>query len=243
MAKDMKKFPDKRTLKGLGSKEFSRKDLTNGFNENEDDKVSFSFRYFRQIANFGITGKNDVWMSGLLEQLHLLSEKNADELLLDKSTKTSLRMHPLSLETGKTALKKCDFDIIPEKYRPTAEDCPVMQFQISKANGRVIGFFNENHSVFYIVFLDPNHNAEFCRYNDYKLRKISPCESEIDNLMARIAKHASLNNVLMEEAEEFLLADDNAYFCLDKELVEPLFRMLEEGDFQSKLEEFLLSEI
>jgi len=47
----------------------------------------------------------------------------------------------------------------------------------------------------------------------------------------------------MEEAEEFLLADDNAYFCLDKELVEPLFRMLEEGDFQSKLEEFLLSEI
>lgn len=239
----MKQFPDKRKLKGLGSKEPSRKTLTNDLNRNEDDKVSFSFRYFRQIANFGITGKNDVWMSGLLEQLHLLSEKNADELLSDKNTKTVLRMHPLSLETGKTALKKSDFDSIPEKYRPTAEDCPVMQFQISKANGRVIGFFNENHSVFYIVFLDPNHNAEFCKYNDYKLRKISPCESEIDNLRARIAKHASLNNALMEEAEDFLLTDDYTYFCFDNELVEPLFKMLEGKKFQSKLEEFLLSEL
>lgn len=239
----MKQFPNKHALKKLSSKEPSRKALTNDLNGNEDDKVSFSFRYFRQIANFGITGKNDVWMSGLLEQLHLLSEKNADELLSDKNTKTVLRMHPLSLETGKTALKSCDFDHIPKKYRPTAEDCPVMQFQISKANGRVIGFFNENHSVFYIVFLDPNHNAEFCKYNDYKLRKISPCESEIDDLRARIAKHTSLNNALMEEAEEFLFTDGYVYFCIDKDLVEPLFRMLEGKNFQSKLGDFLLSEL
>ena len=209
----------------------------------EDTGISFSFRYFKQIDNFGITGKDDVWMSGLLDQLRLLSEKNADELLSDVTMKDYLRMHTLDLSEGKSALSLDDFASIPERYRPTAIDCPIMQFQISKANGRVIGFFNHNHSVFYIVFLDPQHNAQLSNYNGYKIREISPCMSEFDDLMAKISKFDKLEQITIQDVEEFLYTDESSYLCLDSDLLEPLYRLAEKGEFKSKLEDFLLTEL
>lgn len=237
----MKRFPDKNRQKELSTKSAFGKNLTN--TPVEESGVSFSFRFFKQTENFGISGKTDVWMSGLLEQLRLVSGKSADELVTDLNLKEGLRMHPLDLYSGKTALSEKDFDNIPKRFQPNAQDCPIMQFQISKANGRVIGFFNENHSVFYIVYLDPNHNAQLSKFSGYKIREIKPCLSEIDDLMAKIAKHACLETALAEDAAEFLYTNNKAYFCFDKELVEPLYEMLECKDFQSKLEEFLLSKL
>lgn len=242
MARNMKKFPNKNPQKALSPEKSLRKNLINGVKR--EDKVSFSFRFYKQIDNFGITGKKDVWMSGLLKQLSVLSNMNADELLGDKKLKGDLRMHGIIWEVGKTALKKSDFNDIPEEFHVDTEECPIMQFQISKATGRVIGFFNENHTVFYIVFLDPNHNAQLCKYNDYKLRKIDPCESEIDDLMARIAKHAGLQKTLMEDAEDFLYAGNDAYFCINNELFNVLIQLVEDKkELQFKLEEFLLNNL
>lgn len=237
----MKKFPKIDKQKSLTKGNVAVKNLASI--PIEDTGISFSFRYFKQIDNFGITGKDDVWMSGLLDQLRLLSEKNADELLSDVTMKDYLRMHTLDLSEGKSALSLDDFASIPERYRPTAIDCPIMQFQISKANGRVIGFFNHNHSVFYIVFLDPQHNAQLSNYNGYKIREISPCMSEFDDLKAMIAKYAGLNPILAQDAEEFLYTDNSSYLCLDSDLLEPLYRLVGKGEFKSKLEDFLLTEL
>lgn len=241
MGKNTKNFPRERQRKALTDTIPDRKKLVT--ESWEDEGTSFSFRFFRQIKNFGISGKNDVWMSGLLEQLCLMSSKNADELFADKNQKHALRMHPIDLYSGETALSEEDFKFIPVKFQPNPEDCPIMQFHISKANGRVIGFFNENHTVFYIVYLDPNHNAQFCAYSDYRVRKVEPCMSELDDLKIRLANHVRLQAALSEEAEEFLYSGDTATFCFDRELVDPLFRLLSDKTFTSKLEEFLLSEL
>ena len=67
-----------------GQKSLSNAKARKGLTIDQDIKeegVSFSFRYFKQIENFGISGKNSAWTTGLLEQLRVLSEKNADELL------------------------------------------------------------------------------------------------------------------------------------------------------------------
>lgn len=237
----MKKFLRTDNLKDLSKSKSELKTLAT--TPVEDTGISFSFRFFRQIKNFGITGKNDVWTSGLLDQLRLLSEKNADDILSDVKLKESLRMHPLDFSEGKSALSLDNFGFIPQRYRPSAIDCPIMQFQISKANGRVIGFFNHNHSLFYIVFLDPNHNAQLSKYNDYKVREIEPCLSEIDDLRVRIARHVELESKLANDADDFLYTDDLSYFCIDNDLIEPLHRLVEKGDFKSKLESFLLSEL
>lgn len=144
--------------------------------------------------------------------MRVLSEKSADGLLKDVQEKKALRIHELELEHGKSALTNNDFSHIPEKYRPdNNEDREILQFQISKANGRVIGFFGVDHAVFYIVFLDPNHNAQLSSYSDYKIREISPCVSEIDDLYAMIAKHTSLKRELENDSHEFLLDGDFHY--------------------------------
>lgn len=190
-----------------GQKSLSNAKARKGLTIDQDVKeegVSFSFRYFKQIENFGISEKNSVWTTGLLEQLRVFSEKNADELLKDVQEKRTLRIHKLELGPGKSALTNKDFSHIPEKYRPdNNEDREILQFQISRANGRVIGFFGADHTVFYIVFLDPNHNAQLPSYSDYKIREISPCESEIDDLYARITKHTLLKPELENDSHEF----------------------------------------
>lgn len=206
-------------------------------------RLSFSFRYFRQIENFGITGKDDVWMSGLLQQLALLSDKDPESLLSSYGDRKQLRLHTLDLSSGKSALSMADFSFIDKENMPDGNENPFWQIEISTANGRIIGFFSADHTVFYIVFLDPNHNAQLSNYSNYKVRRIEPCLSEIDDLMARIAKHVSLETALEQDAEDFLYGDDMSYFCMESDLIQPLREMLEEGSFVEKFQEFLLENL
>jgi len=205
----------------------------------EKRRLSFSFRFFRQIENFGIAGKGDVWMSGLLQQLALLSDKEAESLFSSYADKKQLRLHPLDLSSGKSALKLSDFSFIDRKELPDGEENLFWQIEISMANGRIIGFFSADHTIFHIVFLDPNHNAQLSNYSNYRIRRIEPCMSEIDDLMARLAKHANLCAALETEAKDFLYSGDMSYFCMDTELVQPLQKMLADGSFIEKFQEFL----
>lgn len=52
-----------------------------------------------------------------------------------------------------------------------------------------------------------------------------------------------MENALSKDAAEFLYTGDYAYFCFDRELIEPLDKMVEDGSFQQRLEEFLLDNI
>lgn len=207
----------------------------------EDSGISFSFRFFKQIDNFGVAGKDDIWFVGLLEQLKKLSEKTIDELLGDYTSRDAFRIHQLSFDSKKTALTKADFRHIPDKYKSESEDCGYYQFQISQANGRVVGFFNSNHKVFYIVFLDPNHNAQLSEYSNYKIREIKPCDSEIDDLYARISKHTTLKSELENESKEFLFeGDEYSYLCIEKDLLSPFVKAVTDCTFCEKFRTFLL---
>lgn len=238
MAKDIKHSKKPKLNVGIESGLFVK---LNG--KVEKKRLSFSFRYFRQIENFGISGKNDVWMSGLLQQLALLSDKDAESLLSSYAEKTQLRLHPLDLSIGKSALSLDDFSFIDKRELPDGEENKFWQIEISKANGRIIGFFSADHLVFFIVFLDPNHNAQLSNFSDYKIRKISPCMSELDDLKARIAKHVSLKTALEEDSEDFIFGEDKSYICLDSDLLKPIFDMVDDHTFIEKLEAFLFDNL
>lgn len=205
--------------------------------------ITFSFRFFRQIDNFGISGKNDIWMSGLLEQIKIISEKEFDDLVGNPAEKQFFRLHELEFGTRVSALTRDDFDFIPVEFRPKGDDCKYWQFQISKANGRVIGFFNEDHTIFYVVFLDPNHNAQLSNYSDYKVRPITPQVSEIDDLRALIAKNVELNVALEKSSAELLYMTDSVYMCIDSEMFSAFDKLMKDGNLQSKFQEFLLEQM
>lgn len=209
----------------------------------EKRKISFSFLFFKQIKNFGISGKADTWFSGLLEQLKVISGKEFDDLVGDPAIKKYFRLHPLEFGPGISALSKEDFAFIPNEYLPKGEDCEYWQFQISKANGRIVGFFNEDHSIFYLVFLDPNHNAQLSEYSDYKVRPIEPQISEIDDLYSRIAKLIDIDETLQQKGAEILYKGENIYMCIEKELFSEFDKLMNEGSLQTQFQEFLLERL
>jgi len=111
--------------------------------------ISFSFRYYQDDKDkFSIGGRDSRYLASLLRRLRDLSQLKAQEVINNQSK--SLRCHGIVwLDTTE-----------PNGFGIPNEDMLVnvpYQFQISANEyGRVHGFFSEN--VFYIVWLDPEHN-------------------------------------------------------------------------------------
>lgn len=111
--------------------------------------TSFSFRYYQNDRDkFSISKRDIGYFLALLERLRNLSRLTVKEII-NNQTK-SLRCHPIDWND---TTEPNGFGIPnEEKIVYTA-----YQFQISaNEHGRVHGFFRDN--VFYIVWLDPDHN-------------------------------------------------------------------------------------
>ena len=111
--------------------------------------ISFFFRYYQDNQNkFSIGGRDAKYIASLLKRLRNLSQLNAQEVINNQSK--SLRCHGI---VWQNTTEPNGFGIPNES---ALVNMPY-QFQISANEyGRVHGFFSEN--VFYIVWLDPDHN-------------------------------------------------------------------------------------
>jgi hypothetical protein len=111
--------------------------------------VSFSFRYYQDDKDkFSLGGRDVKYLASLLRRLRDLSQLNAQEIINNQSK--SLRCHGI---VWKNTSEPNGFGIPNEAMLVNVP----YQFQISANEyGRVHGFFSEN--VFYIVWLDPDHN-------------------------------------------------------------------------------------
>ena len=145
--------------------------------------ISISFRFFKQIDNFGLKDIQSTWFVGLFQRLRDICTNDID-LLFTTAKQTNLKIH--NVDWTKSALKKEDLIWIPKYLRDENCEIPIQQISISRANGRIIFFMLE--SVMYIILLDREHNMQLCKYTDYKVRRSFIEESEIDNLRSRISK-------------------------------------------------------
>ncbi|MBC6480664.1 MAG: hypothetical protein GDA56_25765 [Hormoscilla sp. GM7CHS1pb] len=115
----------------------------------EIPKVSFDFMYYQDDKeNFSIRGRDVRYLEVLLRRLRDLSKLTVQEIVNNRSK--SRRCHPIDWQDTTE----------PNGFGLPNEDKVVVtayQFQISaNEHGRVHGFFRDN--VFYIVWLDPDHN-------------------------------------------------------------------------------------
>ena len=113
--------------------------------------ISFSFRYYQDDRDqFSIGGRDAKYLASLLRRLRDLSQLKAQEIINNQSK--SLRCHGI---VWKNITEPNGFGIPNEAALVNVP----YQFQISANEyGRVHGFFSEN--VFYIVWLDPDHNLD-----------------------------------------------------------------------------------
>ena len=137
--------------------------------EKKDRRFVFSFRYFKQIEDFGVGDKGAGWFVALFEKLAEISNYDYETLSSNVRAKQMWRLHEINFSARGMRISRSDFDWIPSAYINNSEEFSFFQFQITKGHGRVIGFWDED-GVFNIVLLDPSHNMQPSEYSDYKIR-------------------------------------------------------------------------
>jgi len=154
-------------------------------------KWTFSFRFWKQIEYFGLDKSTPSWFVSLLDRLHELSTTRVDDFLSDRSAKQYHRYHEIDWTQKNIPIDRKELTWIDQDYRENADDYPLYQFMISKALGRIVGFWDEK-SVFCIVLLDPLHNIQPSKSFSYRLDPCSPLPCEYTGLLLGLEAARSL---------------------------------------------------
>lgn len=149
---------------------------------------SFSFEYFDQAKYFGLDRIPHNWFVSFVERLRDLCKNKRSTFFSDQNVRRFHRYHKIDWDAKNIPVSRKDFNWVNKHYLENEEEFPFYQFGISRALGRVIGFWDENHSVFYIVALDPHHNIQPSKYNDYKVNDCYPLSCQFSSLQSDIDK-------------------------------------------------------
>lgn len=150
-----------------------------------DNRWSFSFRFWNQIEYFGLNKSQPKWFVSLLEKLKELSDKQIDKFLADGTERDAWRYHPIDWNQKNIPIQQKDLEWIDSAYKDNPIDYPLLQFQVSQALGRVVGFWDENN-IFNIVLLDPHHNIQPSKPHNYRVDACSPLSCEYTSLLFEI---------------------------------------------------------
>lgn len=135
----------------------------------QKEKWVFSFRFWRQIDNFQIGDVPHNWFVSLLNRLAEMSRIDKEDIFRDTVMQDAIRFHVIDWDAKNVPLKRADIDWLEKDILDNEAEFPFYQFHVSKALGRIVGFFDENQ-IFNIVLLDPNHNLQPSKFNDYRIR-------------------------------------------------------------------------
>ena len=150
-----------------------------------EKKWTFSFQYWKQVEFFGLDKSSSSWFVSLIEKLKDLSEKEVKNFVSSGSDRDAWRYHNINWNQKNIPLRREDLDWLEKGYRENEAEYPIVQFQISRALGRVVGFWDEN-GVFNILLLDPLHNIQPSKSHGYKVDSCSPLSCNYSTLLFSI---------------------------------------------------------
>ena len=146
-----------------------------------DGKWKFSFRFWRQIDYFGLTQATSKWFVSFLERLQSISNEKVDDFITNPRLKTNYRYHSINWSQKNIPIQRKELTWLHKDYLDNEQEFPLIQFQVSKALGRIVGFFDEEKT-FNIVLLDPLHNIQPSKYYNYKVDSCYPLACELTSL-------------------------------------------------------------
>jgi len=147
------------------------------------DKLwTFSFRFWRQLSFFGLDKSDANWFVSLLEKLKDLCCERIEAFMADGAKKHTWRYHDISWTQKNIPIQRVDLTWLHKDYLENEAEYPLVQFQISQALGRVVGFWDEI-DVFNIVLLDPLHNMQPSGRFDYRVTPNSPLPCKYTTLL------------------------------------------------------------
>lgn len=150
-----------------------------------EKKWAFSFRYWRQIDNFGLDRTGANWFVSLMEKLSELSQRDVKGFITNSAVRDAWRYHPINWSQTNIPVQRRDLNWIDPDYLDNNEEYPLLQFQVSQALGRVVGFWDEQQ-IFNIVLLDPLHNIQPAQSHNYRVDYCAPLETPYSLLLSRV---------------------------------------------------------
>jgi hypothetical protein len=155
---------------------------------------SFSFRYWRQTDLFPLS-ERAAWFASLLGRLKELGQLEIEQFVRSSKTRDVHRYHEIDWNARNIPIQRRDMTWIPNDYRNNETEYPLIQFAISKAVGRVVGFWDE-YQVFNIVALDTLHNLQPSVRFNYTVRYQTPLKCEYTSLLhdVQAARAAECDN-------------------------------------------------
>lgn len=129
----------------------------------------------------------------MFERLKDLSAQEKDSFFRSPVTRDSYRYHEIDWSSIGIPIKREDLTWIHKDILSNEEEFPFFQFHISKAVGRIVGFWNPGASIFFIVLLDPMHTIQPSKFTSYKTRDADPLKCEYSSLLADIQEVKSSN--------------------------------------------------
>lgn len=186
-------------------------------------KWKFSFQYFNQADLFGLDNTDANWLAGFLEKLRDLSGMSTDEVTRPGRMQEVLRYHRIDWNHKNAPVNRQHFNWVPKTILENEDEFPFVQFAVSKALGRIVGFW-EADSVFQILVIDRNHNLQPSKKHNWQIRNTFMIESELDKLKIRIdsikqRKCADPNCVIKSElhaVDTCAIGTDVFVICLDE---------------------------
>ena len=92
------------------------------------------------------------------------------------------RYHAIDWTAKNIPIQRRDMTWVHSDYRENEAEFPFMQFHISKAVGRVIGFWDE-YDVFNVIALDSLHNLQPSKDFGYTVREGTPLRCDYTSLL------------------------------------------------------------
>ena len=250
MVKDGKKLTDRKSWsnKSLADKNPQTKRLLVPQEDNGVPFLTFSFKYFTQQEYFGIGDQDATWFANLFERIKDLSGKTRT-IIENPTDRDAYRLHPIDWNAKNCPITIGDLLSVPQNIKDNAEDDFFWQFQLSKGTGRVVGFFNEDFTTFYIVLLDPKHNIQPSRDYGYSVDETTAAITEYERIQMCIVDvikgcgkcSTDCKNCPLPQLKEEYIRSGVFYASIDSELKEQYKELIESGEFQEKFEEFLLT--
>lgn len=148
----------------------------------EPKKWAFSFQYWRQIQFFGFNRTDSGWFASLLEKLQILSNEETEKFFCDSGKIEIWRYHKINWGQKNIPVQLKDLDWLPSHCHDNQEEYELVQFQISTALGRVIGFWDKDY-IFNIVLLDPWHNIQPTKDHNYRVDPCNPLSCDYTKLL------------------------------------------------------------
>jgi len=211
---------------------YAKKNLGKRLVSSQDrSQISFSFQYYRQIPYFETGDQDNQWFTSLLDRLKDLSGKDSS-LLGDATAKSAYRLHPINWQQPRIPIRKDDLNWIPDEYRNN-NAIEFLQFEISQAMGRIVGFFNETNEIFYIVLLDPKHNIQPTQKTGYRVDDTRKCLTDYEQLLQQV----KVGNVSSKH-----IGRSDRLVWIDEELVK-VFLSHDIVEWTEKLENILTEEL